>query len=103
LVIPPPGVRAALVTGDRREEPGEILTARPAGRQVSRAAGVQFGRVLPGGDEVDVDVQEGHRLVAADIARVGPQEPLQSVQVAHRCSKPGSPRYPLATSARRIF
>src|ERR1700728_3801105 len=102
-VTRPPGSPAALATADRQEEPGEVLTARAAGQQVSRDSGVAPGRVLAGGREVDVDVQDGHRLVAADVARVGPQEPLQPALLIHRCSKPGSSRYPLATSARRIL
>src|ERR1700758_4288953 len=86
-----------LTTSDRQEEPREIVTARPAGLQVSSDSGVPFGRVLAGANEGDVHVQNRCRLVAADIARVGPQEPLQSVQLVHRRSPPGS-RYPLATS-----
>ncbi len=43
---------------------------------MSGVPGVAPGHVLAGGHEVDGDVQDGHRLVAADITRVGPQEPL---------------------------
>jgi hypothetical protein len=75
---------AALATGDRQQESGEVLPARTAGRQVSGDTGVAPGH------EVDIDVQDGHRLTAAHIARIGPQEPLQSAQLFHRCSKPGS-------------
>src|ERR1017187_6666803 len=102
-VTAPPESPAALATADRQEEPGEVLTARAAGQQVSGHPGIMPARVLAPGHEVDIDVQDSHRLVAAGIARVGPQEPLQSAQVCHRCSKPGSSRYPLATSARRIL
>src|ERR1700757_3140143 len=80
---PPAGLSVALATGDRQEEPGEVLIARTAGQQVGGDPRVARGRVLTGGHEVDVAVQDGHRLVAADIARVGPQEALQSLQVTH--------------------
>ena len=56
---------------------------------MSGVPGVAPGHVLVGGYEVDGDVQDGPRLVAADITRVGPQEPLQFLQVAHWCSEPG--------------
>src|SRR5215469_2658771 len=97
------GLPAALVAGDCLEEAGEVLAAGTAGFQVGGDPGVATSRVFTGGHEVDVDVQDSHCLVAADIVRVGLQEPLQSSQVAHRCSKPGSSMYPLATSARRIL
>src|SRR6185437_15489923 len=92
-----------LLAGDRREEPGEVLVARPASKQVGGDAGITSGRVLAGRDEVDVDVQDGHRLLAPHVARIGAQEPLQLVQFAHCRSKPGSSRYPLATNPRRIL
>jgi hypothetical protein len=75
------------LAGSRRWPP-RAPAAPGARRQVSGVPGVAPGHVLAGGHEVDGDVQDGHRLVAADITRVGPQEPLQSLQVAHRCSKP---------------
>jgi hypothetical protein len=47
-------------------------------------ARVAPSRILAGGHEIDVHMQDGHRLVAADVARIGAQEPLQSVQLASK-------------------
>src|SRR5271170_3161802 len=67
---------AGLAASDRREQAGEVFPARPAGRQVRGDTRVRVSRVLPGGGQFRVDVQGCHRLIAADIARVGAQEPL---------------------------
>ena len=59
------------VTGGSHQEAGEILGARPACREVGGDAGVALRRVLSGSGEVDVNVQDGHRLVAVDVIERG--------------------------------
>jgi len=66
-----PGAGPGRAGDGGRQEAGEILGARPACREVGGDAGVALRRVLSGGGEVDVNVQDGHRLVAADVIERG--------------------------------
>src|SRR6185437_2298910 len=83
-----------LVTGDCREQAGEVLAAGAAGREVRGEAGVASGRVLAAGDKVGVGAQDSHSLGAADVTRVGAQEQVKSLELPHRRSPPGSSRCP---------
>ena len=91
----------ARVVAHRGQQRLEILTTRAARAQVRRDARVPLLRRFAGGDQVDVDMQHLHRLGAADIARIGPQEPVQRRPAVHERSESSSSRYPLAARATR--
>ena len=57
-----------------------VLGARAAAEQVRGDTGIAAGRLGTGcvvEDELHVDMQDVQRLVAADVARIGLQEPVQ--------------------------
>ena len=92
---------SARVVADRGQQRVEVLTARAARAQVRRDARVPLLRRFAGGDQVDVDMQHLHRLGAADIARIGPQEAVQRRPAVHERPESSSSRYPLAARAAR--
>ena len=91
----------ARVVAHRGQQRLEILTTRAARAQVRRDARVPLLRRFAGGDQVDVDMQHLHRLGAADIARIGPQEAVQRRPAVHERPESSSSRYPLAARAAR--
>jgi hypothetical protein len=68
---------------------------------VRRDAGKLALRVGADEHELDVDVQRGDRLRAADVARVRVQEPLESFAAVHGVLDGSGLMYPLAASDRR--
>ena len=92
---------AKLTTGGLRTAAAAL--ARAAGTQVRDDAGIPLLRRLARGHQLGVDVQQVHRLGAADVTRVGAQEAVQLRPAGHgRLERSGSScRYPLAASAAR--
>jgi peroxiredoxin len=91
----------ASVAAHRGQQRLEVLTARAARAQVRGDARVPLLRRFAGGDQVDVDVQHLHRLGAADVARIGPQEAVQRRPAVNERPESSSSRYPLAARAAR--
>jgi hypothetical protein len=69
---------------DRGQQAAEVLAARPAGSQVGRHTGVAAGRVGARGQQVNVDVQDAHGLLAPDVGGIGVEEALERGPVSHR-------------------
>src|SRR5258708_39284077 len=69
----------------------EVLTARAAGEQVRRYSGelpLHRARIVEQfaiKEQLNVDVQHVHGLVASDIAGIGAQELLQYLPGRHAC------------------
>jgi hypothetical protein len=63
--------------GCGREQTLEVVAARAARAQVRGDARVALRRLDPRQSQLDVNVQDGHRLFASDVARVGLEEPSQ--------------------------
>src|SRR5450755_296297 len=84
-----------------REQAVEVLATRSARGQMSCDARVTLRRRGIGGCQFGVHVQQFHRLSASHIARVGPQEAVESCPAVHECLEVSSSRYPLAARAAR--
>ena len=73
------GCRSAGRVAERGQQPFEIFAARPARPQVGRDAGIAFFRWFARGDQFGIDMEHFHRLGAAHISRIGPQEAIQFI------------------------
>src|SRR5215469_13304752 len=95
------GLRGLVAQGGQQSV--EVVTARAAGAQVRRDAGVELLCRTAGGGQLGVDVQHFHRLGAAHVTWISPQETVQFRPAFHELlsSRQSSPTYPLAASAAR--
>ena len=92
--------RSALLVAQGGQQPLEILAARAARAQVSRQARIPlFGRSA-GGRQLRLYVQCLHRLGAAHVARVSPQEIIQRRPAVHELPEQSS-IYPWVARADR--
>jgi Flavoprotein len=83
-------------SADQRYQPGEVLAAWTAGAQMgcqARVAGLYRGGALSE-HSADVDVEQFHCLVAANVLRIGPQELVKRIPSAHDFLGSWSCRYP---------
>ena len=68
---------------EQREETAELLGAGPAGGEVGGDARVMVGRVAVFELAFGVEMQPRERVLAADVGRVGVEEPLDVGYAAH--------------------
>jgi hypothetical protein len=68
---------------EQREEAAEVLGAGPAGGEVGGDARVMLGRIAVVELAVGVEMQQRERVLAADVGRVGVEEPLDVGCAAH--------------------
>ena len=80
-----PGPESFRCASDRCEQAVEVLATRSARGQMSRDARVALRRRGVSGCQFGVHVQQFHRLSASHIARVGPQEAVESCPAVHEC------------------
>src|SRR4051794_17886708 len=79
---------------DQDQESRKVLRTGPALTQVRRDAGVRRGRVLVTRHELDVDMEDPHRLVAAHVGGVCLEERIELRPLTHEPSPPPCPRGP---------
>src|SRR5450755_4429780 len=91
-----------------RRQSLQVLTAGAAGQQVGRDTGeppLRRTRNVAGDlvaeNQLDVDLQHFHGLLAAHIAGIGPQELFQCLPARHDRRPSSLSRYPLATRLAR--
>ena len=68
---------------EQREETAEVLGAGPAGGEVGGDARVVVGRIAVVELAFGVEMQQRERVLAADVGRVGVEEPLDVGYAAH--------------------